>query len=116
MTRFKAQGRRYHHHLGSSYMGAGRTEDSFTYKPRPSFSKIKQIYGEHLENIHPDYPGVKARTPLDQATKQAIIAKINAQHRKVLIRQIAVGLITTILVIALAIYLSYISNFEHFLS
>lgn len=114
MTRFKAQGRRYHSHLGSSYMGAGRTEDSFTFRARPSFAKIKQIYGEHLEALHPQYPNIKTQK-IDQSVKHEVIRKVKIEHRKTLRRQIILATIITASFIILGLHLFKISNFSDFL-
>lgn len=97
-------------------MGAGRTEASFTFKSRPSFSKIKQIYGEHLEGLHPDYPKVKTGKSLDPKIRQQIKNQVKTESQRVLRRQIMVGTVVAIATLTLALYLSSISNFEHFLT
>lgn len=34
------------------YMGFGMRKEVYTRKPKTSFSKMKKIYGDHLENFH----------------------------------------------------------------
>ena len=105
MSRFKPEGRKYHQNIGSSYMGAGRSLNSFTQKARSPFSKIKQIYGDHLESISIHYPDVKKQKSLSPELKEQIRAKMRASQRKVLIRQIIVGTLVGIASIILIIVL-----------
>ena len=115
MSRFKPQERRFSSHLGSSYMGAGRTEASFTFRARPPFAKMKQIYGEHLESTNAHYPSAKNPQKLDAAIRQQIAEKIKKEQRKRIKRQVIFGCIAAITLIISVLYLNKISHFSHFL-
>ena len=91
MSRFKAEGRKHHQNLGSSYMGAGRTESSFTFRSKTPFAKVKQIYGEHLEGLGKQYSPTKETQHISPKLRKEIKERIIAEQKKALIRQVIVG-------------------------
>lgn len=79
--------------------------NSFTQTARSPFSKIKQIYGDHLESISTHYPSVKKQKSLSPEMKEQIRVKMRTSQRKVVIRQMVVGTLAGIAGIILIIML-----------
>ena len=84
MNKFRAEDRKYFNIATTAYIGAGNNLLVFTRRAKPSFSKIKQIYGEHLEN------SVHTQTPIKNEKKLSaeLKLKIREEIRKETIRGI----------------------------
>ena len=96
MNKFRSESRKYFQIGTTAYLGAGSNPLVFTRRSKPSFSKIKQIYGEHLENYkHIEKPirkGGKLSAELKLKIKEEI-RKETIRGIRNLILAVLIGLI-----------------------
>jgi hypothetical protein len=57
------------------YMGFGMRKEVYTRKPKTSFSKMKRIYGDHLEDFHKSKSVKNQWSEKDKEEFKAFVAK-----------------------------------------
>ncbi len=57
------------------YMGFGMRKEAYTRKPKTSFSKMKKIYGDHLEDFHKSKKNLNRWSDKDKEAFKAYVTK-----------------------------------------
>jgi hypothetical protein len=57
MSKFRPESRSYFQNAVSGYIGSGNRIAGSTKRSKPAFSKLKQLCGDHLENILKEHFG-----------------------------------------------------------
>ncbi len=98
MTKFSPEKRKYYKIGVSGYIGAGNNINVFTRRPKPSFSKLKQIYGEHLEDFKVNDSTHKDRKKISNELREKIKANARKDYKRFIRNQIIIALISLIIV------------------
>ncbi len=109
MSRFKPEGRRHFKNIGSNYMGAGRTHESFTHGGKPAFAKMKQVFGI---NYNSTQTKAKPHKSLTDEEKDRLLEELKINRRKQLTKQIIVGIVAGIVSIAFIIWIGTHEGFH----
>ena len=63
------------------YMGFGMRKEVYTRKPKTSFSKMKKIYGDHMEDFHKSKAAKKEWSEKDKEEfKRMVTSKIKQSN------------------------------------
>lgn len=98
MTKFRPERQKYFQTGVTGYIGSGNNLQVFTRRGKPTFSKLKQIYGDHLEDfnskesVHPE--GKK----ISKELKEQIKAKARKDYKIFLRKQMLIVCISLIIV------------------
>jgi hypothetical protein len=57
------------------YMGFGMRKEVYTRKPKTSFSKVRKIYGDHLEDFQRSKKGIQAKSEKEKEDFKSEFAK-----------------------------------------
>jgi len=89
------------------YMGFGMRKEAYTGKPKTSFSRMKKIYGDHLEDFHKSKVVPNRWSEKDKEEFKQYVAKKIRQNNvaeSMMNLGVFVGLV---IIIALAIYFAW---------
>ena len=87
---------------GVGYIGAGNKTSVFTRKPKNSFEKIKDIYGNELERLKSgNSDQKKSFKDLTEKEKLKIRKRIKTQFRKEQNRNLIIGIVSIIITLGL---------------
>jgi len=94
------------------YMGFGMRKEVYKRKPKTSFSKMKSIYGDHLEDFHKHNKENSQWSEIDKAAFKASIAR-KLRNKTIMIRILKLlAFIGIVSVIALALYSQWLQLFK----
>ena len=79
MNKFSSEDRKYFSIGVGGYIGAGNNPLVFTRRPKPSFSRVRQIYGEHLEKLEHSGKSLKQGKKLSGELKSKFRAEIKRE-------------------------------------
>ena len=87
---------------GVGYIGAGNKTSVFTRKPKTSFEKIKDYYGNELERLKSgNSDQKKSFKDLTEKEKLKIRKRIKTQFRKEQNRNLIIGIVSIIITLGL---------------
>ncbi|MFB6320450.1 hypothetical protein [Saccharicrinis sp. FJH54] len=81
MTRFRPEGRKYYKTGVSGYIGAGNNPMVYSQSPSASFARLKQLYGDHLENYHHVHKISKSEKEISEEVKRNIRKQVKKEIR-----------------------------------
>jgi DNA-directed RNA polymerase alpha subunit len=89
------------------YIGFGMRKEVYTRKPKTSFSKMKKIYGDHLEDFH---KSKEVRNRWSDKDKEAFKAYVTKKIKNDNIAERALNLIVyagIVAIVGMAIYFAW---------
>lgn len=89
------------------YMGFGMRKEVFTRKPKTSFSKMKKIYGDHMEDFHKSKTPKKAWSEKDKEDFKRMVTKRIQQSNMLEGFSNAFIYLATASIVGIAIYLAF---------
>jgi len=90
------------------YMGFGMRKEVYTRKPKVPFKKMKQLYGDKLEDYYRLNKKVKEKRRQMNAEEKE---EIKRMVRKIVVRENTVNtimIIATLIIFGLALYIAYL--------
>ncbi|MFB6343557.1 hypothetical protein ACE1ET_17670 [Saccharicrinis sp. FJH62] len=106
MSKFRPEGRRYYKTGVSGYIGAGNNPLVYTKSSVPSFAKLKQLYGDHLENYHHEKLTPNDEKKISGELKEKIRSQIKKEIRATYRKRI-VSLTISLIFVLLVIFILY---------
>ena len=103
MSKFKPGKRSYFQTGVSGYIGAGNRVSVFTRRSKPPFSKLKQIYGDHLEALGNEHLISKDHPKVSPELKERIRESFKKEYRKYIQNQILSIAISVLIFLILCI-------------
>jgi hypothetical protein len=88
------------------YIGFGMRKEVYTRKPKTSFSKMKKIYGDHLEDFH---KSKEVRNRWSDKDKEAFKAYVTKKIQRNNVMESILNLIAytgIVIIVGMAIYLA----------
>jgi hypothetical protein len=88
------------------YIGFGMRKEVYTRKPKTSFSKMKKIYGDHLEDFH---KSKEVRSRWSDKDKEAFKAYVTKKIQRNNVMESILNLIAytgIVIIVGMAIYLA----------
>ncbi|MFC2098257.1 hypothetical protein ACFLSP_00795 [Bacteroidota bacterium] len=107
-SKFDKQQRSYFQIGEVGYIGAGSKIAVFTRRSKPAFARLKQIYGDHLENLKLSKADDTEVVVISKAEKELIKIQIRKEFRAEVIKRIiilAVSIILTVVAVYFLIWL-----------
>ena len=117
MINFRKDQRR-HFRIGvSGYIGAGNKIEVFTRRPKSSFSKLRQLYGDQLERLKSSHSGPIEVSEISLELREKIKSDIRKQYKRTKRNQIFAFSISIVILVILIIVIAkvaeyYIQNFK----
>ena len=108
MSKFDQEQRSYFQIGEVGYIGAGSKIAVFTRRSKPAFAKLKQIYGDHLENLKLSKDDGSKVVLISKAEKELIKLQVRKEFRAEVIKRIiilAVSIILTMVVVYFLVWL-----------
>ncbi|MFC0877868.1 hypothetical protein ACE01N_14815 [Saccharicrinis sp. FJH2] len=106
MSKFRPEGRKYYKTGVSGYIGAGNNPLVYSRSSVPSFAKLKQLYGDHLENYHHEQLTSNDKEEISVELKEKIRNQIKKEIRATYRRRIA-ALTISLTFVLLVIFVLY---------
>lgn len=82
------------------YIGSGNRVAVFTRRSRPAFSKLKQVYGDHMENMKVQHHELRKDQPVAEEVRKKVRQDLKKEYVKTIWKQIP-ALIISLLIIGL---------------
>lgn len=89
------------------YMGFGMRKEVYTRKPKTSFSKMKKIYGDHMEDFHKSKPGKREWTAKEKEEFKKMVTEKIKKHNMMESFYHFVIYMAIASIVGLAIYFAY---------
>ena len=89
------------------YMGFGMRKEVYTRRPKTSFSKMKKIYGDHLEDFRANKTAKGEWSDKDKEEFKRIVADKIKRHNALEGLGNAVVFMLILVIVAFAIYLAF---------
>ena len=105
MIRFRPNGRGYFRVGGSVYIGSGNKMSVITRRSRPAFSKLKQYYGENMENLNVQHHELRPH----HAITQEVRWRVKKQARKEQIAYILRSVLSIVLALLAVVLMALIA-------
>ena len=97
MSKFRPEKQKYFQTGVTGYIGSGNNLQVFTRRGKPSFSKLKQIYGSHLEDFKANNPRHKKEKKLSNELRTQIKENARKEYRSFIRKQILIICISIII-------------------
>ena len=97
MNKFRPESRRYFQTGISGYIGSGNNPLVYSRRSMPSFAKLRQIYGDHLESYKVHEVEISSRKELPVDIRNRIRDDFKKEHYKNIRNHILALLISVIL-------------------
>jgi len=106
MIRFRPNSRNYFQTGGSAYIGSGNRMSVFTRRSRPAFSKIKQIYGDHMEALKVEHHELRPHHPDVGKLRKKVLTDIKKENIRFIRKQIMAFLLS-FMIVALLLFVGW---------
>ncbi len=103
MSKFRPEKQKYFQTGITGYIGSGNNLQVFTRRGKPSFAKLKQIYGDHLEDFKTKNPKHTEVQKISRERKDQIKANAKKALRLYIRKQILIACLSVIIVAAIVI-------------
>ena len=102
MNKFRPEKRSYFQTGVSGYIGSGNNPMVYSKRAMPSFARLRQIYGDHLELYHAPKITLNKQQELPIEIKNEIKRKFKKEHQRNIIKQL-IALFISIALLAITV-------------